>query len=296
MLARQRSQGANEIDWMDVRKRMMRSSASNPLHKLSPGARHILVTWIEDQAKRRLKAKQMRALDRRLARKHLQLFLLGLLGVLLMIYDEEKRWDKGEQYEYGMENLAPLVGSSWTDLVIPACNILLVWRMGDLYRELAEKKRRKWHLQSRWDAFWNSSLKWKFSLEVAICIVQPPPWIVYTVEFPGDSWVRHIGLFMFMRVYMVARILKDTSLVRCAARPFLAVPDVDTTVLCYHGRRRYRAGVPDEAQGISNWSAYFLIVGVLHDAPRRAQAAPPCSCSHSNYCNRANLYVCNIRH
>jgi len=43
-----------------------------------------------------------------------------------------------------------------------------------------------------------------------VCILQPVP-PMGAVTFPGRSWLRHLGLLMFLRVYIVARLLRDRS-------------------------------------------------------------------------------------
>ena len=54
-----------------------------------------------------------------------------------------------------------------------------------------------------------STLKWKFMVELLVCIIQPVP--IRSLGFTGRSWFRHFGLLMFLRVYIAARLLRDKS-------------------------------------------------------------------------------------
>lgn len=141
---RSTSQTTNEIDWMELRKRMVRKSAANPLYRLSPGAREIVMNWITDQHLRRQKQQEMTKTDTVMRRKNMQVFLLAAFGVMLMVLDEESKWTYGDQYEYGLDNVSLRKRYSVFDVLIPLSSLVLIWRLTDLYVLLSEKKRQRW--------------------------------------------------------------------------------------------------------------------------------------------------------
>lgn len=152
-------------------------------------------------------------MDNSLRKKNLRYGTWSIVCLILMIVDEEQRWDYGPQYEQGLHNLADTVSFSKMDIVIPVCNLIGVYFLIDIYTVFAQQKMERWLLPDRWSAFWQTSLRRNFVLELLIALLQPLPWKVYQYKFAGDSWIRFLGLLMFMRCYTLGRIFRDHSIV-----------------------------------------------------------------------------------
>lgn len=71
--------------------------------------------------------------DTILRNKNVAIFILAAIGIILMIWDEEMKWSSGPQYRYGLHNNQVDVPFTVFDVLIPATNALLVWRLVDVY-------------------------------------------------------------------------------------------------------------------------------------------------------------------
>lgn len=161
-----------------------------------------------------------------------------------MMVEEELRWETGDEFIYGVNDKSLDETFTIFDILFPLVNLVSILQLVALYKLLSQLKARRWcvvrpadisscfchscaaclslpmarngppncrFLLSAWAGFWNSSLRNSFLLEMAILVTQPMPNVVLRQQFTGDSWVRHIGLLMFLKLYLVGRVMRDRS-------------------------------------------------------------------------------------
>jgi hypothetical protein len=79
-----------------------------------------------------------------------------------------------------------------------------------MYNVLSEIKRKQYGFSTRFRAFIYTTLKFKFTAEFLVLIITPIPGVSMVQAFdwyPGDK----IGLIMFLRLYLLVRVLRDFS-------------------------------------------------------------------------------------
>lgn len=118
--------------------------------------------------------RKMEVKDAFLRKVNVAMAAIASVSVLLMMHDEETRWDFGPQYRYGLQNVAEHVSWAWTEAAIPLCNACLVALLVVYYAAKSRHEADVWAVGSPWTAFCFSSLLWKFVLECALCLLIPP--------------------------------------------------------------------------------------------------------------------------
>lgn len=144
---------------------------------------------------------------------NLRMGAVALLSIFLYILDEELRWSSGPEFADtgGVFDHSATSPFTILDVLIPMTNVVLVYYLIELYKHMAERVRARWGLPSAWSAFWGGPLKFRFTLELLLLLVQPLPRAAATAV--RGSWGRHLGLLYFLRLYIAARILRDHDFV-----------------------------------------------------------------------------------
>lgn len=145
------------------------------------------------------------AIVRSQRRQGVQLFILGIVGIVLTIIELELVWDGKHSHNTPEAEVLKCLISFFT--------ALLIFFLYRYYLFLSYLQRRDYGLTAHVNFLFSPQLRYKFALEVAVCVVHPIPGLAY-LPLPdnlGFFWDEALGLFMFCRLYLALRVVRDYS-------------------------------------------------------------------------------------
>jgi Ion channel len=159
------------------------------------------------------------SLDAQLRELNLQMTALALAGIGLMIVYNQVCWDSDEL------RFLDAPGDCVTGAILQFVNmfvtVLLVWRLIVYYQIESLQRQVVWRFESKMQAFKSTTLRYRFCVELLVCIVQPVP-------FLQDVWgfgSRTVLPVMMLRLYLLARTIHQYSAVFRFRREFFSASD-----------------------------------------------------------------------
>jgi len=162
--------------------------------------------------------------DRSLRRRNLLVFVLACVGILIMVLSNivNFQWwysDTTNKLIYDTQARGPeLVFLRIVFQAMKCVNvivtILTLLALMNYYRYYSWVKKQRWGYLSRWSAFFKTSLLRKFVVEFLVLAITPVPFVEswYSFDF-GRSFLHKLDLLMFLRLYLVVRVVRDYSTV-----------------------------------------------------------------------------------
>eukprot|EP01104_Vermistella_antarctica_P020048 TRINITY_DN829_c1_g1_i2.p1 TRINITY_DN829_c1_g1~~TRINITY_DN829_c1_g1_i2.p1 ORF type:complete len:605 (-),score=101.01 TRINITY_DN829_c1_g1_i2:51-1865(-) len=214
MFSRPRVHTAEEEDYDDVDLDDDATGSDNALHPVDDDDSYeALADWQVTSVK----------YDAVLRRRNVLLLLNATLGVILMVLNLQQAWD--HKYLHATTNRTLFI-----EVLITFSTAVLLYQLAEYYTAKCRIRQRQWgtmYLQEEAQGVAlltilgdkSGTIGWQFIFEAFICFVHP---------FPGLD--PKFGLFMFLRVYLVCRVLRDYSAVYVRR---------DIFVLYYRGAKQY---------------------------------------------------------
>jgi len=139
-------------------------------------------------------------LDARTRYLNIQLILLSLLVIFCMIWTNDACFDNNTlTYLDDCKIELPMCYVEWF------LSILCIWRLVKLYQLLSKMKEFRWTFPTKWEAFWRTTLKYKFFCELVMYLLLPIPYR------SNDKLHSGFTLLAFGRVYLIIRLFRDFS-------------------------------------------------------------------------------------
>lgn len=165
----------------------------------------------------RAKALEKRAtlLDDRLRHLNLSIFAIALLGLVMQIINNEVCWDAEFLVVLPFTLCAPGVILSSISF---ACSLIAIVFLCFYYASKAIAEQLKWDFKTPSAAFWQTSLKWFFFIELLLLLVQPLPFEAQATEssvflepFGWGIGPKTTIVVVLLRVHYLLRTVRDFS-------------------------------------------------------------------------------------